>query len=349
VPFGYMAKALVNRMLLATGKGGDVTAEVPTEMLSRTLDSTMGKKQQGIVDSFFNMLNEGYYIEGWGQMEATERAVAVAKRSPGLVMNTLAKPTDLINWASGARFASQFTEGLSREGAYLAAKQSGKSDEEAQMQYDWITGNFIERSGSKTLASLFRMAGFMNPGLQITYQTYNRAVMLPGDFGVKLGILSLVGGVAAAINFLFLDEEDKRQMRERSDEDRLRYMQISSPIKGVRLRMPFDYGPTGAVMSIAWNTVERQLLAEPIDSKEAAWLVIERATSLPSVVDLLGPHLKGLLEVRTNHSFFFGEKIVPAWLEQTYPRTPELQAYDDMPTMYTWLGKIGRASCRERV
>lgn len=339
IPFGHMAKAMVNRLLLATGTGGDVTAEVPTEMLSRTLDATMGKKQKGIVDSFFHMLNEGYTIEGWGQMDGLQRATAILKRSPGLVMNTLAKPTDLINWVTGARYASQFTEGLSREGAYLAAKQEGMNDEQAQAQYDWITGNFIERSGSNTLGAIFRAAGFMNPGLQIMYQTYHRASTRTGDFGVKLGLMSVVAGVAAAVNFLFLDEEDKRQMRERSDEDRLRYMQISSPFKGVRIRMPFDYGPSGGVMSIAWNTVERQLLDEPIDAKEAAWLAIDRGLSLPGITDLLGPHLKGLIEVKTNYSFFFDEKIVPAWLEQTYPRTPELQAYDDMPTMYTWLGK----------
>lgn len=349
LPMGYMLRAVLNRL---TGKVPAAISQ--SELLSKALDATNTKAHQTAVEKFARVLTEGIAVEGWSRMTWGQRLLEV----PGQAVSTIMKPIDILNYLTLARSFAEYSEALSREGAFIAAKERGLSDEAAQAQYDYITGNFGERSGSPTLAALFRGAGFLNPGLQVLVQTGYRVFpadrpRLPGKLGaipipapeaaIKIAYIGLIAAVASVINYLLLDDEDKKQMRERTDEDRARYMNWKVPLlRGVRIRVPFDYGPAGAAATFGWNMTEGWLLNEPVKGDVLAWVMLERALSLPAVTDVFGPHIKSMIELKTNHSFFFDSSIVPPWMEAAYPKNPELQAFADTPGFYRWIGqKLG--------
>jgi N12 class adenine-specific DNA methylase len=343
IPAGYIAVALINRI---TGKTPLAISQ--SELLSKALDGTNSKAHQTHVQKFLNVLSEGVLLDDYGRMSPGQRMMEL----PGQTASAIAKPIDLVNYLTGARAFSEFTESLSREGAFIRAKQRGLSDEAAQAQYDFVTGNFGEQSGGPTLAAMFRAAGFFNPGIQILVQTYGKAANVDravrGELAVKMGWLMVLGGVSAALNYLLLDDDDKDEMKERTDEDRGRYMNVSAPFfRGVRLRLPFDYGPAGAATSLGWNLVEGYLLGDSVDGKAQARAVLERALSLPAVVDVMGPQLKTALELSLGdggYSFFFDGPIVPTWQVTSYPNNPELRAYDNTPDFYMWMGQQLRVS-----
>ncbi|MFW6032294.1 MAG: LPD38 domain-containing protein, partial [Phycisphaeraceae bacterium] len=335
LPLGHMARGLVNRLT-----GREAAAFSQSELLSKALDATASKAHQGRVEKLLRVLGEGIVVEGWSKMSPGQRLLEI----PGQAMSTLLKPVDLLNFMLGSRAAAEFSEKLSREGAFIAAKRRGLSDEAAQAQYDFVTGNFGETSGEPTLAALFRAAGFFNPGVQILMQTYDRVANVdPGvrkQTGVKLGWLTALGAVTAALNFLLLDDDDKEHLRERSSENRMGYMNVKAPFfRGVRLRLPFDYGPPGAATSLGWNLMEGYLLDRGVEGKAVAKGVLARALAMPAMGDLFGPHIKAYMELESNYSSFFQEPIVPAWLQAAYPDNPELQVYASTPE---WAQAVGR-------
>jgi len=71
------------------------------------------------------------------------------------------------------------------------------------MQYDFITGNFGEKSGGLTLQAVFGAAGFFNPDVQILAQTYGKFTdpdpAKRREIAVKMGILTAIGGVRASM------------------------------------------------------------------------------------------------------------------------------------------------------
>lgn len=337
IPYFHAGMGLINRL-----KGTNLDAVSESELLSKALDHTTRDAHRSLVGSFFDMLGEGVLIPGYFEMGLSDRIA----EAPGQVMSALMKPLDVANWLTGGRALSQLGEQLPREGAYLEALRNGYSEERAQVEYDQITGNFGQKSGNPAVASFVRTAGFLNPALQILWGQTQRITdpdpqVRAFYLGAKLPAIAVWGGIAAALNFLMIHwmyDDDEREeilewMRERRDEDRLSTMAV-----GGKIRLPFDYGIVGSMASFGWNSVEEMLLADKIDRKKKAEELLGRARDLPTPTDALHPFFKTGAEVWLNHSFFFDDEIVPAWMEAAYPYNPELQTYPDTAELYKQIG-----------
>lgn len=342
VPGYLLATGVVNRMT-----GGNLDAVSQSELLSRSLDQTTSKPHQKWVDNFKEMLTEGIVPPNYSDMPWYDKAGA----APGQVMSAILKVGDVFNYVTGGRALSKLGEEATREGAYITAIREGASDERAQLAYDQITGNFGQRGGSPGLAEMIRAAGFLNPAIQImwggvTHVTHPDPAVRSRYIAAKLPLIATVSGLGAAINVLAIkamyDDDDAdeilAQMSERRDEDRM-----SSMTAFGKIRLPFDYGPVGAVQSYAWNAVESWILKSPVDSTVRSKELLRRAFETPGLTDTLPPHAKMWIELSagpTGHSFFYNDDIVPAWLVDKYRENPELRKYPETPQAYQKLGEF---------
>lgn len=339
VPYYYAGVGLLNRV-----KGTNLNAVSESELWSRSLDHTNRDAHRSVVESFFDMLKEGIAVPGYTEMTTADKIA----EAPGQAMSTLMKPIDMVNWITGGRWISLMGEKLPREGAYLTALRKGFSEERAQTGYDYITGNFGQRSGNANVASLVRTAGFLNPSIQIMYGQAQRLTdpdpkVKAFYLGAKIPGLMVWGGIGAAFNYLLLralyPDDDEREdvlerMRERPDEDRLGYISFAG-----RIRLPFDYGLVGSAVSYGWNSIEEELLNDPVNARAKAIKLLNRARDLPGITDIIQPHIKTGVELYLNHSFFFDDEIVPSWMEAAYPYNPELQVWPDTADVYNKIGK----------
>jgi hypothetical protein len=341
IPYYYAGCGLINRL-----KGNNINADAvsQSELLSKSLDHTTKDAHQGIGGSFKEMLKEGIVQTGYQDLTIGDKAAAL----PGQIMSVLMKPVDIFNWTSGGRWLSQIGEELPREGAYISAMKKGASPEAAQVEYDYITGDFGGKPGSANIASMVRAAGFLNPALRIMWGQMQRVTdpdpaVRAFNIAAKMPALMMWGAIGAAVNYLIIrainPDDDEReavleQMRERPDENRLSYMAIAG-----KIRLPFDYGLIGAACSYGWNSVEQWLLDDPIAAEKRAQTLLARARDLPGITDILNPYIKTGAELWLNHSFFYDDAIVPVWMEAAYPYNPELKTWPNMPEIYN---KIGR-------
>ncbi|MBN1456887.1 MAG: hypothetical protein JW912_03440, partial [Sedimentisphaerales bacterium] len=341
IPYYYAGCGFVNRL-----KGNSLNADAvsQSELLSKALDHTTKDAHQGIVGSFKEMLKEGIILTEYRELSLADKAAAL----PGQIMSTLMKPIDIFNWTTGGRWLSQTGEELPREGAYISAVKRGASPEAAQVDYDYITGDFGGRPGNANVASVVRAAGFLNPALRIMWGQLARVTdpdpkVRAFNTAAKIPALMMWGAIGAAINYLIIHainpDDDEReavleQMRERPDDNRLGYMAIAG-----KIRLPFDYGLIGAACSYGWNSTEEWLLSDPISAKKKAEALLGRARDLPGITDIINPYIKTGTELWLNHSFFYDDEIVPVWMEAAWPYNPELHTWPNMPDIYN---KIGR-------
>ncbi|MDD5457875.1 MAG: helicase-related protein [Phycisphaerae bacterium] len=341
IPYYYAGCGLINRL-----KGNNINADAvsQSELLSKALDHTTKDAHQGIVGSFKEMLKEGIVLGDYRELNLSDKAATL----PGQIMSTLMKPIDIFNWTSGGRWLSQTGEELPREGAYISAIKRGQSPEAAQVDYDYITGDFGGKPGSANIASMVKAAGFLNPALRIMWGQFTRVsdpdpAARAFNMAAKVPALMMWGAIGAAINYLIIrainpDDDDREsvleQMRERPDDNRLAYMAIAG-----KIRLPFDYGLIGAACSYGWNSVEQWLLDDPISAEKKAQVLLARARELPGITDIINPYIKTGAELWLNHSFFYDDDIVPVWMEAAYPYNPEMKTWPNMPEIYN---KIGR-------
>ena len=341
IPGFYSAMGVVNRL---QGEKGSLDAVSASELLSRQLESTTQKPHQRLVDSFFEMMKEGIVPTRTWSLEDI----------PGQVMSTIMKPIDMINYFTGGRYLSQLGEEIAREGAFVTEKKKGGSDERAQLAYDEITGKFGQRGGQPEVAAAIRIAGFLNPAIQILWGQGKRAFhpdpkMRAFHLSLKLPYIAAMGAVASAMNILlmsmFYDEDDKEEMfsemRERQDKDRMANMNVMG-----KIRVPFDYGITGAASSFGWNAVEEQLINDPVNAETKAKQLLRRAGSAPTLFDVMPPSVKTMMELMIGgeggaqgYSFFFDEEIVPQYLIDANPQNPELRTFPTTPKFYNEAGK----------
>lgn len=346
IPYYYAGCGLINRL-----KGNNINADAvsQSELLSKALDHTTKDAHQGIVGSFKEMLKEGIVHTGYQELSLSDKASAL----PGQIMSILMKPIDIFNWTTGGRWLSQTGEELPREGAYISAVKRGQSPEAAQVDYDYITGDFGGKPGSANIASVVKAAGFLNPALRIMWGQFARLTdpdpaARAFNIAAKVPALMMWGAIGAAINYLIVHainpDDDEReavleQMRERPDENRLAYMAIAG-----KIRLPFDYGLIGAACSYGWNSVEQWLLDDYISAEKKAKTLLARARELPGITDIINPYIKTGAELWLNHSFFYDDDIVPVWMETAYPYNPELQTWPNMPDIYNKIGRGLRVS-----
>lgn len=334
IPGFYAGVGLMNRL-----KGDPFKIANESELLSKALDATTNKAHQTMVEKFLNVLGEGVLLPDWSEMSLASKAAAL----PGQMVTGLLKPIELLLWATGQRALSAMTEKLPREGAAVSALRAGQSRERSMEAADRITGNFAMHPGNANVAAMFRTAGFLNPGLQILYGQYQRASdpdpRVRGAYAAKLGMLTALGAVMAAINWLSTDEKGRKRLAERPDADRFHAMGI-----GGRLIVPFDNGVPGAAMSYGWNSVESRLLDDKIAPDVFAKQVLENSLSMPGPLDAIHPWARTWLELKANYSFYQDRPIVPHWMEDADRDTPELQYMPRTPRSYRWLGEKSSSS-----
>jgi predicted RNA methylase len=329
VPGFYFATGLVNRI-----KGDPFQVRNETELMSKAIDHTNDVAHQGLVEKFKTILGEGIVVPGWSKMHFLEQAA----EAPGQILSTVTKPIDIALWVTGQRWLSQTLESLPREGAAVATKKRGGSDEQALAAAERISGNFGMKPGDPNVAAFWRTAGFFNPALQVMYQQYTMLTdpdpRVRGRHAIKYGVLGAVAAIGAAINFLMSDDEERRRLAQRKDADRYRNVSLGG------IRLPFDHGPAGAVMSYGWNSMETYLLDSGPSGTDNAKAALERAISLPGLVDWMHPFIRTAMELKQNHSWFTQDYIVPRWMEDAYPQNPELQALPSTPETYKRLGEL---------
>jgi hypothetical protein len=332
------AAAIVHRIKGGEGDMGAQEAISESELLSRALDHTTSDAHVGVVQSFMDMLKEGIVVENPLSLQ----------NLPGVAMSTVMKPVDVFNWLTGSRHFSNLTEELTREGAYIRAREGRANVMTAQMKYSYLTGAFAQHGADANLASLMRAFGFVNPGLQILWginqeMAYADPAMRAKTWLVKTPALAANVAVAAIINMLMIYmiyPPDEREiildgLRERRDEDKERYMAL-----GGFLRAPFDQGFVGAIASYAWNQTESVMLGDKRMSTETLYTMLFRALEMPGVGAFVPQGtVRPIIELGLNKSFFADRDIVPYWLRKKYPYNPELQTWPDTPNLYKALGR----------
>lgn len=314
--------------LMANLSGRRPDAAPNSEMLSRAFQSTLSGAHKAEVSRFKEVAVEGILVDGWSEMGFAEKAAEL----PGQIMSALLWPVNMALYGTGQRRFSELTEDSTRLGAYLAVKKAGGVDELASMAYDMVTGNFGERPASGTIAGLYRTGGFINPQIQILSEQYRR---LSSPDPVQRQLLMLRGASLAlstavgwAVNTLVTSPEREKELELRVDYERLSHMAI-----GGYLRLPFAYGPEGAIQSYVWNSLDHMAGKGGVSSrKKLATGVITRALDFPGEpMAFLQPQLKALIESEAGYSFFWNDTIEPGWMDNL---PVEQRAFYSTPGVY---------------
>jgi hypothetical protein len=325
--------------VLAKLTGTVPDAVVGTDMLSRSIETASSLEHQSFVTRFWDEMKYGVVPEGWSGMSPGARAGALVNPFQGLAW--VMKPIDLALYLTGQKAVSQLSEEAPRIGAFKTAKRHGASDQEAQMAYDMVSGNFGEGPGSSNLHSVYRMAGFVNPGFQITYQLTHGLVhpdpKVRWEKRLKLGgWVPLVTALMWALNKLITPDEREEDLKERPTADRFAYM----PIGGL-IRVPFDYGLVGAVQAYTWNTLDDWVGDRPPSVKRAkAKALVGRILDLPGhPMSFMQPQIKAAIEMQANYNFYWGKELEPWWMRS---KPLEDRHYEDTPELYRRVGaKVG--------
>ncbi|MCX7701336.1 MAG: hypothetical protein N2039_10700, partial [Gemmataceae bacterium] len=339
IPYFYVGTAIVNRLKLATGRGGVKWVVEEGELLARALHANSNDAHKTAFGRFLEMLGEGIADRHWSKMSPSQKVAA----GFGTAMSLILKPIDVMNYVSLGRAFSALTEKLPREGAALRALARGEGEERAKVAYNEITGRFAQKPGSPTFNAYVGTTGFLNPNIQILWG-YATKILDPDPrvrafhVGVKLPALAALGAATAALGYLLIramfddPEEILERMRERQDDDRLRYMAILG-----KVRVPFGFGPAGAMFSYGYNSVEGWLLDDPINGQKKALAVLSMAVDTPEITTALPPLPKTMAEISLGakgYSLFYDREIVPGFLTEKFPYNPELQTLPDTPEVY---------------
>ena len=340
IPGFYLATGILGRI---TGSKHSMEAQEAAEFMARFLDATANKSQQTTWEAFKAMWTEGLVPSKPGSMTVGDWLT----EAPGIAMSVLLKPIDVLNFVTGSRYLAEVSESLTREGAFIRERQLGKSRAKAHQQFDRISGNFGHRQHNKTFASMIRVAGFLNPFLQIMWQTVEAATHHSPrtrlrNNATSAAMLTSIGAALAAANVLLIyagdDEEEReerfRKMRERPEPEKLANAAIYIPFFGGTLRVPFDTGPAGAILSLAYNTVEDWLIGTPVDAKERASEILRRGAPLPQPSQFVPPHALTAFELGVNYSYYRHRDIVPEHMQRNYAGNEHLQYYPSTPELY---------------
>jgi SAM-dependent methyltransferase len=344
---------VVGAISMATGTAPE--AAMTPELLARALRHTTAEDFRPLQGRMRQRLTENIVPAGWSNMGVLRKGAS----SIGIGWRILMRPIELMLWATGQTWFSVTMEQAPRVGAFVMAKRAGLSDEEAQFAADTVTGNFSERPQNDNLHTIYRLAMFLNPGVQIASQQLR---MVTGashmDNALRVGAVS--GSIALstmtlwALRSLFMDDEDREREAERREFEALTHYTLPNPAGGEPLRVPFDYGIAGGIQSAVWNSLNQMTGGEGVDARRLAWRVLEGTvpyagagnnaaeylTSLP--LALVPPVAQAFGEATLNKSVYrdFAD-IVPRWVMHHEPAD---RALDTTPDLYRWLGKQINAS-----
>jgi len=348
---GYYACLATLEMI--TGGTYIQEAREAAKMMARSFDATTGHDHYSRWQNFTAMVAEGIKDKHHYNMTFTEWLIA----APGRGMSLGLKTVDIINYITGGRALSKFTESLTREGAYIDARRRGLDQATAHRKFDLSSGNFAQRQANRTVAGFVRAAGFLNPALQIMWQNYE-AISHPSPSrrlslnAAKASYISSLAAAAAATNILLIRslfdddeaEEILENMRETPEKERLGNASIMG-----WFRMPFDYGMAGTLMSTVWNETQDHILGQlgkPVnkDAVERAKAVIIRAANLPKADSLIPPSVKVGVEQYRNRVEYTDREIVPSYMLDRYGENPQLQYFWDTPEIYMEIGSAAGVS-----
>ncbi len=330
IPGVYLLLGVYNRL---TGRFPE--AREVGELMSKSYESVHRIEHRTRVQRFLDQLTDGVVLPGYGHMSALDKL----RHFPGQAAALALKPVHWFNTVSMGHWVSQMMETLPREGQAFALLRRGASLERAKAGAQRVTGMFAARAGSPRAREAYRMGLFINAAQQINWQLYKALtdpdVQRRNANWMMLGWMATLAALAAALNYLLLDDDDKEKLRERNEHERMGFMPLK--VGGGRfLSLPHDYGPPGAFTSMGWNLMESYLLGEGIKGQTAALEVVKRAASLPSLTDLLTTELRVAIELQANYSSFYGHPIVPGYMQD---RPAALQAYRTTPR---WAQVVGR-------
>ena len=228
---------------------------------------------------------------------------------------------------TGPRMA-QFFEEIGREGAAVAALKRGATDEEALMKYWTAAGQFNEHSGVADIRVLMSIPGFLNPQVQGLRNVAQRLTDpdpgVAGTAWARMMMMPALFTLAGALWYATSDRKKRDKERERTLEDRIHYMDVNG------FRVPFPFGPEGALASLAYNATLDDLLGrQPRDGDKTAGMLLRMVADPGSPFQFFGPQITPLLEAGVNFSFFRQRSIVAPWMaglpasQQYYSSTPE--------------------------
>lgn len=347
IPAWNTGVAIMNRVT-----GNQVSVSDQSFLLSLTFNRTTKKEHATMVDNFLSVVKEGVYDE---YIQKDYEQGNYMKPLLGQLANLAVKPIDIMHYMTAQREASVVLESIPREGAMKTELDLGFPTEVGVRAYQRETGNFASYPGSATAHSLYKIAGYINPAMQTFYQEFRKMFFDPDPkviaqtWAAKIPIIMMYASAGAALNILLTlagakdEEEEERRvqnLRERPWNDRA----VFKPV-GTIFKLPFGYGISGAAESYAWNMTESYIIGNEMGSKEAAKVVLSRLKDYPTnPIEMLNPYIRTALELGVNYNFFYGEKIVPPWLESMYPYNPEFRYYHNTPMIYRNIGEFMNVS-----
>jgi hypothetical protein len=333
IPYYYHA---IGAMALLTRKTPG--SLVSPELLSRVFQQVTPEDFASQRSKSMQTLREGLVARGWSDMNLLNKSLSAIGIAGRLIM----KPAELTQILTGQRALSNAVETAPRLGAYLVAKRRGYSDEVAQLAADTVTGNFSERPMSPSAHSVYRNAGFLNPAVQIFGQFTRMALdPVPARAAAKAAMLSgnvaFWASVVWALNRITSSDEDRKRNAERVEHERLTHMDIHG------LRVPFDYGITGGIQSLVWNTLDRQEGMPGVSGKDLAVKMLSEMLPHTSAnpIELLPMQPRALAEASMGVSLWRDEYLEPPFMQLLEP--PE-RYFDSTPDLYRWMGRMANAS-----
>jgi hypothetical protein len=334
-----LVRAALNRALVKLpGKFGRPEIEEHYAVLQEAMrQHDSGTAQALGRNSFVRMFMEGWSGSIGSNVKNPALKFMANAAHPANWVNTVLKPLDVLFYVTGGRQFNTLMESLTREGAMLDALDRGATLEEALMVGEDITGRFGSRGGNKTVSDALRIGMFVNPNLQIMYDS----IMMVTDPDSRVGrrhaarsllIAGYAAGLAAFVASLMSDD-DEEWYKEATTETRARYFRL----RGVR--MPFPPGVLGSICSVTYNGVMEKLYDLPIrDRRRYAKTVLNQTWQGFTIpVAFVPPTVKAYQEAESNWDEFFGKHVYSPWLEGY----DEDQKYSiDTPRMYRELGEM---------
>lgn len=238
----------------------------------------------------------------------------------------------------GSPKLAQYLEEIGREGAAVGVLRRGGTMEEAILKYWKASGQFNEHAGSADLRMVMSVVPFFNPmmqgvrnGVQVLSDP-DPAVRGTAWARLMVMIPAMFGG-GAALAWLMMSEKERDEERQRTLDDRMAYMNMRG------MRVPFTYGPEGAMAALTYNAVMDGLLERKgADADQAAYMLSQRIFDPGGLLNPFGPQLGTLLEIKRNWSDWRQQSIVAPWMVNL-PASE--QYYSTTPAFYRKLGEMG--------